>query len=338
MNQKQQRILSGIQPSGDIHLGNYLGAIKNWVENLGKYDCFFPIVDYHAMTVPYEPTEMPNRIYNAICANIACGLDPARCSIFIQSQVPEHTELCWILTCISSLGALERMTQFKEKSQRQEDREGINTGLLSYPVLMAADILIYKAEVVPVGDDQVQHLELAREIARRFNHAFGETFPEPEAKLSQSPRIMGVDGKTKMSKSLNNHIAVIDPPKVVEEKLLRAVTDENRKRRSDPGDPDVCNIFSLHKFFSTPEEISWANRECRVAGIGCIECKRVLIKHINEALDPIRDKFNEIHPQPDKVREVVEEGASRARSIAQSTMAEVKDKCGLKLPAAQPTI
>ncbi len=338
MSQKRQRILSGIQPSGDIHLGNYLGAIKNWVEHLDKYDCFFPIVDYHAMTIPYEPGRMPDRIYNAICANIACGLDPERCSIFIQSQVPEHTELSWILTCITSLGALERMTQFKEKSQLQKDREGINSGLLVYPVLMAADILIYKAEVVPVGDDQVQHLELAREIARRFNNTFGKTFPEPEAKLSQTPRIMGLDGKSKMSKSLNNHIAVIDPPDVVEGKLLRAVTDENRKRRSDPGDPDICNIFSLHKFFSTPEEISWANRECRVAGIGCVECKRVLIKHVNEALDPIRERFRDIHPQPDRVRSVVEEGAARARKIAQETMVEVKEKCGLRLPESQPSL
>jgi tryptophanyl-tRNA synthetase len=333
MSSRRQRILSGIQPSGDIHIGNYLGAIKNWAESLDTYECLFPIVDYHAMTIPYDPGEMPQRIYNAICANVACGLDPERCTLFIQSQVPEHTELCWILTCISSLGALERMTQFKEKSQRQADREGINTGLLAYPVLMAADILIYKAEVVPVGEDQVQHLELAREIARRFNNTFGETFPEPEAKLSQAPRILGLDGKNKMSKSLNNHIAIIDPPEVVEEKLLRAVTDENRKRRSDPGDPDVCNIFSLHKLFSTPEEISWVNRECRIAGIGCIECKRVLIKHVNEMLTPIRERYWEIYHRPDRVREVVEEGAKRARSIARETLAEVKDRCGLKLPA-----
>ncbi|MFH1737407.1 MAG: tryptophan--tRNA ligase [bacterium] len=331
MNSKQQRILSGIQPSGDIHLGNYLGAIKNWVEHLDQYECLFPIVDYHAMTIPYDPAEMPERIYNAVCANIACGLDPERCTLFVQSQVPEHTELCWILTCLTSLGSLERMTQFKEKSQRQADREGINAGLLAYPALMAADILIYKAEVVPVGEDQVQHLELAREIARRFNNAFGETFPEPEAKLSIAPRIMGLDGKNKMSKSLGNHIAVIDAPEAIDEKLRRAVTDENRKRRSDPGDPDICNIFSLHKFFSTPEEITWANKECRVAGIGCIECKEVLIKHVIEVLTPIRELYHEIHNKPEYIRGVVEEGAKHARSIAQETMAEVKEKCGLKI-------
>jgi len=331
MNPKRQRILSGIQPSGDIHLGNYLGAIKNWAENINNYECFFPIVDYHAMTIPYDPREMPNRIYNGICANIACGLDPERCTIFVQSFVPEHTDLCWILTCVSSLGSLERMTQFKEKSQRQADREGINTGLLAYPVLMAADILIYKAEVVPVGEDQIQHLEFAREVARRFNNTFGETFPEPEPKLSQAPRIMGLDGKNKMSKSLNNHIAIVDSPEVIEEKLRTAVTDENRKRRSDPGDPDVCNIFSLHKLLSTPEEVAWANRECSVAGIGCIECKKALIQHVIDLLTPIREGYYQIYAKPDYVREVVVEGAKRARSIAQQTMAEVKDKCGLKL-------
>lgn len=338
MSSKRQRILSGIQPSGDIHLGNYFGAIEKWVEALDEYECLFPIVDYHAMTLPYQPAEMPQRIYKAICANVACGLDPERCTLFVQSHVPEHTELCWVLTCVSSVGALERMTQFKEKSQRQTEREGINFGLLAYPVLMAADILIYKAEVVPVGDDQTQHLELAREIARRFNNTFGETFPEPQAKLSTTPRILGLDGKSKMSKSLNNHIAMIDPAEVVEKKILPAVTDPARMRRTDPGNPELCNIFSLHKIFSAPEQIRWVDEGCRTAGIGCVECKQVLIKNINDFLAPIGERYWEIYNQPEKVREIAEEGAKHARAIARETMAEVKERCGLKLPPVPATV
>ncbi|MFO7732162.1 MAG: tryptophan--tRNA ligase, partial [Candidatus Aminicenantes bacterium] len=242
---KRKRILSGIQPSGTIHIGNYFGAIENWVRLTKDYDCFFTIVDYHAITVQYDPALMQKRIREAALDNIAAGLDPSRCTIFVQSHVPEHTELCWLLNCVTPMGELSRMTQFKEKSERE--RENVTAGLLNYPILQAADILIYKADAVPVGDDQAQHLEFTREVARRFNGRFGEFFPEPATLIGRGARVMGIDGGSKMSKSLDNHIGVVEDPEAIWEKLRPAKTDEARKRRSDPGSPDRCNIFSYHK-------------------------------------------------------------------------------------------
>ncbi|MDP7126760.1 MAG: tryptophan--tRNA ligase, partial [Candidatus Marinimicrobia bacterium] len=236
----KKRLFSGIQPSGEVHIGNYLGAIKNWTSLLDKYDCIFSIVDYHAITVEYDPAEMQKMIINAAATNIAAGLDPDRCIIFVQSQVPEHTELTWILNTLTPMGHLERMTQFKDKAGQNE--KNVNVGLFDYPVLQTADILLYKGSAVPVGDDQVQHIELSREIARKFNSRYGKLFPEPQHILSNAPRIMGLDGKNKMSKSMNNYISLIEDPEAIWKKLSRAVTDENRKRRDDPGNPDICNV------------------------------------------------------------------------------------------------
>lgn len=328
-----KRIFSGIQPSGEVHIGNYVGALRNWVRLTAEYDCIYSLVDYHAITAPYPPEEMPQRIHDAAVAILAAGVDPSRSILFVQSEVPEHTELAWIFSAITPLGHLERMTQFKEKAEEQRSQ---NLGLLAYPVLQAADILLYKGELVPVGEDQVQHLELAREIARKFNATFRPVFPEPQALLTPTPRIMGVDGKTKMSKSRNNTIPMLAPPEVKWEKLRTAVTDENRKRRSDPGNPDVCNIYTLHKAFSTAADIEMVNRECRSAGIGCIDCKQLLHRNMTAELAPVLERAEELGRHPERVREILDQGAARARAIATAVMEEVREAMGLRAPARAP--
>jgi tryptophanyl-tRNA synthetase len=324
---KVKRVFSGIQPTGEIHLGNYLGAIRNWARLLDDYDCIYCIVDYHAMTVPYEPEYMAQRTLDAALVNIACGLDPNRCTIFVQSHVPQHTELAWIFNCITSIGDLERMTQFKQKAQQH--REHVNAGLLDYPVLQAADILLYKATFVPVGVDQVQHVELTREIARRFNQRFSKIFPEPQALISPTPKILGLDGKAKMSKSLNNYIGLLEPPEIIWEKLRTAATDVHRVRRSDPGHPEECNIFTMHRALSPQDCIDWAMEGCQKATIGCIDCKRELYKYMMEELGPIQEKARELKGNSRLVAEALLEGARRCREIASSVMDEVRSAAGL---------
>ncbi|MBI2472264.1 MAG: tryptophan--tRNA ligase [Planctomycetes bacterium] len=323
----KKRLFSGIQPSGDVHIGNYLGAIRNWVRMIDQYDCIFCIVDYHAITIEYKPEDMQKRILNAAAVNIAAGLDPNRCIIFVQSHVPEHTELAWILNTVTPMGHLERMTQFKDKSKQH--RENINAGLFTYPVLQAADILLYKGEAVPVGEDQVQHIELCREIARKFNMRYGETFPDPMEILSEAPRIMGLDGKTKMSKSLGNYISLVESPESIWKKLSTSVTDENRKRRTDRGNPDICNLFTLHKYFSKKEQIDRINVVCRSAEIGCIECKKILSENIVEALTPIRYRYEQLIKNPDALSDILHTGAKKCKNMAENTMSEVKKKMGL---------
>lgn len=324
----KRKLFSGIQPSGEIHIGNYLGAIKNWVKLLDNYDCIFCIVDYHAITVDYDPNKMQQRIIDAAASNIGAGLDPDRCTIFVQSHVPEHTELAWILNTVISIGHLERMTQFKEKAKQHESN--INVGLFDYPVLQAADILLYKGDVVPVGEDQIQHIELSREIARRFNNKFGKTFPEPMELLSEAPRIMGLDGKTKMSKSLGNYISLIESPDTMWSKLATAVTDENRKRRTDPGNPEICNIFTLHKGFSTQDQVEFVRPGCKTAGIGCIDCKKILYENMSRELSPIREKADKLKADQDYLYDILGDGAKRCSIMAKETMNEVKEKMGLK--------
>ena len=258
---------------------------------------------------------------------LAAGLDPNVCSVFVQSQVPEHTELAWIFNTITPLGELERQTQFKEKSARQES---VNAGILNYPVLQAADILLYRADLVPVGEDQVQHLELSREIARRWNARFGEEFfPEPQAKLTPARRIMGLDGNAKMSKSMGNTVGLLEPPDSVWEKLRPAVTDPARVRRTDPGTPEVCNIYHLHRAFSPPDVVANVETQCRTAGWGCIECKKVLFEHMNKELAPIRARSVEIRARPEIVDQVIGDGAATARRVASETMRAVKERMGL---------
>jgi tryptophanyl-tRNA synthetase len=322
-------LFSGIQPSGEIHIGNYCGAIRNWIKLLDDYNAIFSIVDYHAITVEYDPAGMQERIFQAALANIAAGLDPERCILFVQSQVPEHTELAWIFNTLTPMGWLGRMTQFKEKARQHH--ENVNVGLFDYPVLQAADILLYKAEAVPVGEDQVQHIELTRDIARRFNARFAPIFPEPRHIVpKEGARIMGLDGQSKMSKSLNNYIGLLEPSEKVWEKLRPAVTDPARKRRSDPGNPEVCNIYTLHKNFSPQEVQDWAAQGCRTAGIGCIECKKALHREMMKVLEPIQERAAELARSPDMVKDVLAEGARRARDIARETMEEVRRVMGLR--------
>jgi tryptophanyl-tRNA synthetase len=324
---ERETIFSGIQPSGELHLGNYLGAVRNWVALQPSYRCFYCVVDYHAITQPFEPAEMARRVREMAGDLIACGIDPEQATLFAQSAVPEHTELAWVLASVTSYGELGRMTQFKDKSERSPDN--INAGLFTYPVLQAADILIYKATKVPVGEDQRQHLELAREIVRRFNTRFGETFPEPEALYSSTPKILGLDGQAKMSKSVGNTISLREDDAAVWEKLRTAATDPARVRRTDVGDPDKCNVFSLHRFFTTEARQAEVRKGCTTAGIGCIECKKWLDEGIKADLERIRARRAELLAKPDAIDEILADGARRARRVAAETMALVRDRLGL---------
>ncbi|MGA3120544.1 MAG: tryptophan--tRNA ligase [Polyangiaceae bacterium] len=329
------RVLSGIQPSGELHIGNWLGAVRTWSQQVAEQreDLLFCIVDAHAITVEYDPVELRMRIADMARDLIACGLDPDRCTLFVQSDVREHTELAWYLANVTPLGDLHRMTQFKEKSA---GKEHVLVGLFTYPVLMAADVLVYKAHVVPVGEDQLQHLELARDTARRFNHRFGETFPEPQARLSNAPRILGLDGQGKMSKSKGNTIALFDDRDAFWNKLRGAFTDPQRLRRSDPGRPEVCNIYTMHKALSTPDEVDRTYRECTTAQRGCVDCKRVLFETFDRDLVPLRARRAEIDAHPERARQALGDGASKARRIATQTMRQVRDAMGLGSGASSP--
>lgn len=322
------RIFSGIQPTGEIHIGNYVGAIRNWVQLVNRYDCIYCVVDYHAITIEYEVASMQQRILDTATILVASGLTPDKCTVFVQSHVHEHTELAWIFNCVTPVGELERMTQFKEKGKQH--RQNVNVGLLDYPVLQAADILIYKAGYVPVGEDQIQHVEFSREIARKFNARFGETFPEPKVLLSDAPRILGTDGQTKMSKSMNNYIGLLEPPEAIWEKLRTAATCEHRQRRSDPGHPEHCNIFTMHQAFSKPDQIAYVDHGCRTAGIGCIECKQILSKNMIEEIGPVQERVREMNEKPEYIIEVLKSGRSRCRAIVEEVMDEVREKIGVK--------
>ena len=321
------RIFSGIQPSGELHIGNYLGAVRNWVQLQHEIESFICIVDYHAITIPYEPEDLRRRTHEMAVSLMAAGIDPAKATLFVQSRVPEHTELAWIFNTITPLGELERQTQFKDKASRQES---VAAGLLNYPVLQAADILLYKADTVPVGEDQVQHLELSHEIARRWNARFGAGyFPEPQARLTPTRRIMGLDGQTKMSKSLGNTIGLLETPDEIWKKLRPAVTDPARVRREDPGTPEICNIYHLHKAFSPPATVEHVAVQCRTAGWGCIDCKKVLFENMTAELTPIRTRAEELKANPGRVKEALDDGAARASSVAGTTMTEVRQMMGL---------
>ena len=324
------RIFSGIQPSGSLHIGNYLGAVKNWAELQHKYESFFCIVDYHAITIPYEPASLRARTHDMALGLLAAGLDPSKCTLFVQSMVPEHTELAWIFNTLTPLGELERQTQFKEKASREES---VPAGILNYPVLQAADILLYRADMVPVGEDQLQHLELSREIARKWNARFDPPkhvyFPEPKGLLTPARRIMGLDGQAKMSKSLGNTVELLEDPKSIWEKLKPAVTDPKRVRRTDPGTPEVCNIYHLHKAFSPQETVDHVAVQCRTAGWGCIDCKKVLHESMEKELAPIRTRAAQIAANPGQMKKDLAHGAEHARSVAGATMKEVKQKMGL---------
>lgn len=320
-------VFSGIQPSGELHLGNYLGAISNWVALQEEYFCYFCIVDLHAITQDYDPKQLPARTLEMATDLLACGLDPERCVLFVQSQVPEHSELCWILNTVAGFGDLSRMTQFKDKSARQEDN--INVGLFDYPVLQAADILIYQAQFVPVGEDQVQHIEFARRLARGFNRRWGKVFPEPAELLTKTARVPGLDGQGKMSKSQNNTIPLRASDKQVRKLLAKAVTDPARVTREDPGDPDKCNIYTLHTFFSDAERQAWVRQGCTTAGIGCVDCKGALADNLATHFAGYHERLAAFTAEPDRVREILARGAERARQTAARTMDKVRKKVGL---------
>jgi tryptophanyl-tRNA synthetase len=320
------RVFSGIQPSGELHIGNYLGAVQNWVRLQSQHDCVFAIVDLHAITQAYDTSSLPQRTLDMAIGLLAAGLDPERCTLFVQSQVPEHTELNWLLNTVAPLGELERQTQFKEKAQKHES---IPVGLLNYPVLQAADILLYHATLVPVGEDQLQHLELAREIARRWNARFGAGyFPEPQALLTTSKRVLGLDGQAKMSKSIGNTIGLLESPDAIWEKLRPAATDPARKTRKDPGNPDICNIFTIHQGFSSPDVQADVAKKCRSAGWGCLDCKRVLADNMIAALAPVRERAEELRAHPARVHAALRAGADKARTIARRTIAQVRERMG----------
>jgi tryptophanyl-tRNA synthetase len=271
---------------------------------------------------------MQQRILETATVLVACGLTPDRSKVFAQSHVPEHAELAWIFNCITPVGELERMTQFKEKGRQH--RHNVNVGLLDYPVLQAADILIYKAGYVPVGEDQIQHVEFSREIARKFNTRFGDTFPEPQVLLSDAPKILGTDGSSKMSKSLNNSIGLLEPPEAIWEKLRTAATCPHRQRRSDPGHPEHCNIFTMHEGFSKADRIAFVDHHCRTAGIGCIECKKILLENMMEEIGPIQNRVKEINQNPQYMLDVLKSGAARCKAIVREVMDEVREKIGVR--------
>lgn len=323
------RVFSGIRPSGRLHIGNYFGAIKNWLKLQDEADCIFAVVDYHGMTTPYNPKEMVEEKYEVVLDYLAAGIDPKKSNLIIQSRVPEHTELAWILGTITPVSWLERVPTFKEKIALHP--EYVNLGLLSYPVLMAADILIYKSNIVPVGEDQLPHVELAREIARRFNKMFGKTFPLPKEALTKGARIMSLNDPTKkMSKTGGGGILLSDTPEQIWKKLAPAVTDPARIRASDPGTPEICNIYSLHKVMSLPEQIKMVADYCRHAKFGCLDCKKILAKNIADEFADFREKRKELEKNPEKVQEILRVGAEKARKLAYETLVEVKKKTGLE--------
>jgi tryptophanyl-tRNA synthetase len=322
------RIFSGIQPSGELHIGNYLGAVKNWVRLQHLHPTIICIVDYHAITLPYTPADLQLRRREMALSLLAAGIDPNVATLFVQSTVREHTELAWIFNAVAPLGELERQTQFKEKASRQES---VGVGLLTYPVLQAADILLYHADLVPVGEDQVQHLELSRVIARRWNAQFGrgeEYFPEPKPLLSPTPRIMGLDGQAKMSKSLGNTIGLLESSKEIWEKLRPAPTDPKRVKRTDPGTPEVCNIYHLHKALSPAETVEHVAVQCSTAGWGCIDCKRVLHESMLRELTPIQTRAAELKANPNLVKDALASGTARCADKARKTMADVRERMG----------
>ncbi len=384
---QRPRILSGMRPTGKLHLGNLVGALQNWVKLQDDYDSFHFVADWHMLTTGYENTlDLHQDTWEMVTDWLACGLDPAKATFFVQSRLPEHAELHLLFSMVTPLGWLERVPTYKEQLENIRDHD-INTyGFLGYPLLQAADILMYKANAVPVGEDQVPHVELTREVARRFNQVFGKLqlkkrsdaewiawgtgirnltrppngkaeqfihenyqrasldvraeylnrdvgilepiFPEPDALLTSAPRLPGTDGR-KMSKSYGNAIFLTDAPEVVSKKLATMVTDPARKRRSDPGNPEVCPVFDLHKIFSAQETIDRVNRECRTAEIGCVDCKKLAAGHLNAFLAPIQERRKPYEQNPQKVWDILEDGTERARKVAQKTMAEVRKAVNL---------
>jgi len=326
---EKERVLSGIRPTGKLHLGNLLGALDNWKNLQSQFQCFFFIADWHALTTEYADTaEIRQNIVEMTIDMLAAGLDPNESTLFVQSQVPEHAELHLLLSMITPLPWLERNPTYKELQQELSNRDLATYGFLGYPVLQAADILIYKANYVPVGVDQLPHIELTREIARRFNFIYREVFPLPEAKLTEFPKVPGTDGR-KMSKSYNNCIYLSDSPEEIVAKVNPMITDPARARRYDPGNPEVCPVFDYHKIFTPVVEQEYCASGCRTAAIGCLECKEVLLKHLLAYLAPLQERRSQLVKDLRGIQETLSEGSKKARSVAGTTLAEAKEAIGI---------
>jgi tryptophanyl-tRNA synthetase len=317
------RVFSGARPTGRQHLGNYLGAIQNYVALQDDYDCVYCIVDIHALTTVETTADLKQNTYEMALDWLAAGIRPEESILFVQSHVPQVMELHTLLSMVTPLGKLTDLPTFKEKIRQQP--ENVNYGLVGYPVLMTADIVLYKANLVPVGIDQAPHIEFAREIVRSFNYRFNtKVLVEPQVKHTEVLKVLGIDGREKMSKSLNNHIELAAAPKEIEQRVMQMVTDPARVKRTDPGNPDVCNVYSMHKLFSSGDEIAMVNRDCRTAALGCVDCKKLFARNLNAHLGPFQARRADLEKNPGYVREVLEDGAKRARVIAEQTMKEVR--------------
>ena len=326
------RILSGMRPTGPLHIGHLTGALDNWVRLMDTYECFFAIVDWHALTTDYaDPKDVRENVLEVATDWLAAGLDPARSTLFVQSLVPEHAELHLLLSMIVPVPWLERVPSYKEQQTQLAEKDLSTYGFLGYPLLQSADIMVYKADAVPVGEDQAPHVELTREVVRRFNHFYGTVFPEPKTLLTEVPRVPGTDGR-KMSKSYGNAVFLKDPPEVVRQKIKPMVTDPARKRRTDPGNPDICPVFDLHKAFSSKESQEWAAQGCRTAGIGCLDCKGRLLDHLLHRLEGIHARRPEFAARPDTVWDILQAGSHRAREVARATMEEVRSAMKIAYP------
>ncbi len=327
MDKKKSRVFSGARPTGRQHLGNYLGAIQNYVALQDEYDCIYCVVDLHALTTLENTEYLREWTYEMALDWLSAGIDPDRGTIlFVQSHVPQVVELHLLLSMVTPLGWLTRLPTFKEKVRQQPDN--VNYGLVGYPVLMAADITLYKADTVPVGVDQLPHLEFTREIVRRFNYHFGDVLVEPQARLTDFPKVLGIDGQQKMSKSLNNHIEIASEPDEIRQRVMQMMTDPARRYRSDPGHPEVCNVFALHQFFSQ-DQVAQIEADCRSAGIGCVDCKRMFAENLITYFAPFRERRARLSADPDYVWDILAEGARRASRIASEVIAEVKEAIGL---------
>jgi tryptophanyl-tRNA synthetase len=325
---KKGRVFSGARPTGRQHLGNYLGAVRNYVALQDDYDCVYCIVDIHALTTMETTQELRQNTLEMALDWLAAGIRPEESIVFVQSHVPQVTELHTYLSMVTPLGKLTDLPTFKEKVRQQP--HNINYGLVGYPVLMTADIVLYKTDAVPVGIDQGPHIEFAREIVRSFNYLYKtNVLKEPQMKVTEIPKVIGLDGVQKMSKSLNNHIELAATPEETAQRVMTMVTDPQRIRRTDPGNPDICNVYAMHKIFSKPEEVEMVNTECRRAGIGCVQCKRLLAQNMNTSLEPFRARRSELASRPDDIWDILNGGAKRARSIAEETMQEVRQAIGL---------
>jgi tryptophanyl-tRNA synthetase len=321
----RKRVLSGHRPTGLLHLGHLVGALSNWISMQDQFDCFYAIVDWHALTTGYADTRrIREYVLNTVADWIAAGLDPEKCTLFVQSDVKEHAEMHLLLSMVTPLPWLERVPTYKEQKQQIDDRDLNTYGFLGYPVLQAADIVLYNADFVPVGEDQLPHIELTREIVRRFNGLYGDVLVEPTARTTHTPRLPGTDGR-KMSKSYNNTLLLSEQPQELRKKLAKMMTDPARKRRNDPGTPEICPVFAIHKVFTPEDRVTEIARACRTAELGCVDCKADLSDRLADSLKPLREKREELLSRPDTLQEVLRNGADRARAVASKTLAAVRE-------------